>query len=105
VRAVIAHKTTKDRAIALVDRSSGELFDFGSKHVALVDQTKSWNGNVMTFSMTAKAGFIALPLAGTVTVDDVNVVIDCDLPALVKQFIGEDKLKADIERHLTTLLA
>jgi hypothetical protein len=105
MKAVVTHGTTREKAIEVVDRSANNLFDFGSRSVILADQTHSWNGPVMNFSVVVKAGFIALPLAGTVTVDDVNVTIECELPGLVKNFIGEDKLRGDIERHVSALLA
>src|SRR5579859_6334968 len=98
MRAVISHGTSREKAIETVDRSSSDLFDFGSKSVLLTEQKKSWRGPVMEFSLVAKAGFITLPLAGTVTVDDTNVTIECELPALVKNFIGEEKLRGGIEK-------
>jgi hypothetical protein len=105
MRAVIAHGRTQQQAIEAVDRFSNNLFDFGSASVELADQTKNWTGPVMAFSFVAKYGFISLPLNGTVTVDDTNVTIDCELPALVKNFVGEDKLRDGIEKHVTRLLA
>ena len=105
MKAVIAHGKTQQQAVEMVDRFSNDLFDFGSKSVELADQTKRWTGPVMAFSFVAKYGFISLPLNGTVTVDDVNVTIDCDLPPLVKNFVGEDKLRDSVEKHVGRLLA
>jgi hypothetical protein len=101
---VLAHKTTREKAIGIVDRSSGDLFDFGSKAVVMTDQKKEWKGSVMEFSLVAKAGFIVVPLSGTVTVDDTNVTVECELPPLVKNFIGEGKLRASVEKHVSGLL-
>lgn len=102
---IVPHKTTQEKAIALVDKSAGDLFDIGSGAIGLVDQKKSWNGPVMDFSLTAKAGFISLPISGTVQVDATNIVVKCDLPALAKNFIGEDKIQASIEQKVRGLLS
>jgi hypothetical protein len=100
---------TPERAREVVDRSSDQLFDFGSKSVLLTDQKKEWASGappaVMTFSLVAKAGFIALPVAGTVTVDESNVTVECELPALAKNFIGEDKVAASVEKRLAGMLS
>lgn len=58
----------------------------------------------MDFSLTARLGFIALPISGTVLVDDTNVTVQCELPALVSTFIGEDKVRAGIEGKLRGML-
>lgn len=105
MKAVIAHGKTQQQAIEMVNGFSNHLFDFGSTSVQLVDQKKTWSGPVMAFSFVAKYGFISLPLSGTVTVDETNVTIDCELPPMVKNFIGEDKLRGDIEKHVGKLLA
>ena len=105
MKAVIAHGKTQQEAIEMVNGFSDHLFDFGATSVQLADQKKSWDGPVMSFSFVAKYGFISLPLSGTATVDETNVTIDCELPPIVKNFIGEDKLRGDIEKHVARLLA
>ena len=105
MKAVIPHGRTQQQAVEIVDRSSGNLFDFGSKSVEFTDQRKIWSGPVMAFSFVARYGFISLPLNGTVTVDEITVTVDCELPALVKNFVGEEKLQGDIEKHIAQLLA
>jgi hypothetical protein len=37
-------------------------------------------------------------------VDEVNVTVHCELPALVKTFIGEDKIRAGVERKVRGML-
>ena len=101
----VPHRTTSEKAIALVDQSADRIFDFGSSSVTLTDQKKVWNGPVMEFSLTARAGFIALPVSGTVTVDDTNVVVECELPALAKNFVGEEKIAASVQKRVAGLLS
>jgi hypothetical protein len=58
----------------------------------------------MDFSLTARLGFISLPISGNVVVDEVNVTVHCELPALVKTFVGEDKIRAGVERKVRGML-
>jgi hypothetical protein len=106
VKVVVPHHVTVDQAIQIVDRSADNLFEGAAGgSVELLDRKRSWNGPIMDFSLTARLGFISLPISGTAVVDDVNVTIDCELPALVKTFIGEDKVRAGIERKVRGMLA
>jgi hypothetical protein len=104
MKIVLAHNTTQEKAISRVDKSADNFFDFGTTAVSLVDQKKTWTGPKMDFSLVAKAGFIALPVSGTLLVDDVNVTIDVELPALAKNFVGEDKIRVNMEQKVRGLL-
>ncbi|HWE49530.1 MAG TPA: hypothetical protein VG273_07070 [Bryobacteraceae bacterium] len=105
MKVVVPHNSTREKAIAQVNKSADELFDMGSKSVVLADQKRTWTGPRMDFSLVAKVGFISLPLSGNVLVDDVNVTIDVELPAMAKSFIGEDKIKASVEQKVRGLLS
>jgi hypothetical protein len=105
VTVVVPHHTTVDDAIGKVDRSSNGLFDdVGRGMVDLVDRRQSWNGPSMDFSLTARVGFIALPISGTVVIDEINVTLHCELPALAKNFLGEEKIQADLDRRVRAML-
>ena len=58
----------------------------------------------MNFSFVGRMGFISLPVTGTVEVDDVNVTVKCELPSMAKNFVGEDKVSASIEKQLRAVL-
>ena len=105
MKVVIAHGKTKDEAIVAVDKSANDLFDLGGGSVSLMDQKKTWAGPLMDFSLVARVGFIALPIAGKVVVDDVNVTVEAELPSLVKTFVGEEKIRAGVERKVRGMLA
>jgi len=102
---IVPHRTTAEKAIAMVGRSADRLFEgIGGTFVELADRKNSWKGPVMDFSLTARVGFISVPISGTVTVDDINVTIDCHLPALVDKFVGEEKVRATIEGRVRGIL-
>jgi hypothetical protein len=103
---IIPHKTTAEKAMAIVDNSANSLFEStAGSHVQLVDKTRSWNGQTMDFSLSARVGFISVPISGTIVVDETNVTINCQLPALVNQFIGEEKIRAGLEGRVRAMLA
>jgi hypothetical protein len=105
MKVIVPHHTTAEKAIEIVDRSANGLFDgAGGGSVELVEHKKDWNGQIMDFSVTAKVGFVSLPISGVVVVDDVNVTVDCELPAMVKTFVGEDKIRTGVERKVRGML-
>jgi hypothetical protein len=104
MKVVVAHHSTQQAAMQKLDQASDKLLTIDIKNVQIVDQKKTWNGPVMNFSFTGKMGFIALPLAGTVTVDDTNVTLDCELPALLKNLMGEEKVRATVEQNIRALV-
>ncbi len=102
---IIPHGKTAEEATAIVDRSANTLFEStAGPHVQLTDKTRSWNGPTMNFGVTARVGFIAVPISGTIVVDAINVTVNCVLPALVNQFIGEEKIRAGLDRRVRAML-
>src|SRR3954447_7979767 len=105
MKVIVPHYTSVEEAIVIVDRSADDLFENAAGSVVeLIERKKGWNGPHMIFSLTARLGFISLPLSGTVIVDDINVTVHCELPPLVKAFVGEDKIRAGVERKVRGML-
>ncbi len=105
MKVVVAHHSTEQAVKPVVDQGVDQLVaGAGGKSVQIVDQKKSWDGPLMTFSCTAKVGFISVPLAATVAVDDTNVTVDCDLPPMVKNFVGEDKIRGIVEDNVRKMV-
>ena len=88
----------------LVDGGTDRILGGGIRNLQIVDQQRTWDGAVMSFSLTAKLGFISVPLAGTITVDDTNVTLDCEVPSLVKNVMGEEKFRAMMADNVQALL-
>lgn len=105
MKVVVAHRTTQQQAIQKLDQASDKLFAVEIKNIQITDQKKSWAGSVMTFSLTGRMGFIALPLAGKATVDDKDITLECELPALLKNLMGEDKIRGMVEQNVRTMLS
>lgn len=105
MKVVVAHGTTQQQAIQKLDHASDKLFTVEIKNIQITDQKKNWTGPVMTFSLTGRMGFIALPLAGTATVDEKDVTLECELPALLKNLMGEEKIRGMVEQNVRTMLS
>jgi hypothetical protein len=102
---IVPHHTSVEKAIVIVDRSADDLFEgAGGGAVELLERKKDWNGPLMGFSLTARVGFISLPISGKVVVDEINVTVHCELPSLVKTFVGEDRIRASVERKVRGML-
>lgn len=106
----IPHHKTRKEAVEVIDKGVDNLLATGIPSVELVNPVKTWADNeagasVMTFSLTGKMGFIKLPLSGTVTVTPTEVIVFCELPQMVKNFLGEAKVQAGVENQIKGLLA
>ena len=84
----------------VVDDAMIQLCSASIMGVEIVDPVKKWDASTMLFSLTGRLGFIEVPLSGTVAVDDQIVTIVCELPALLKNFVGEDKIRASVEEKV-----
>jgi len=103
---IVPHNKTQQEAIGIIDRAAGDLFDGAAgDSVQIVDPKKEWSGSTMAFSLTGQVGFIKVPLSGTVDVDQQNVTVTCELPAMVRNFVGEEKVKAGIAEKVGELMA
>ena len=100
----ISHNKTRARAIQAVDQAIGDVFrSLATGPMTLTDLQKSWNGSVLTFSLTAKMGFLQNPIVGTIAVSDRDVTIDADLGLLSKLFSAE-RLRSAVESRVRGLL-
>ncbi len=105
MQVIVPHRTTAEKAAAMVDRSADRLFEgVGGAYVELTDRRNNWTGPVMDFSLPARVGFISVPVSGTVVVDEANVTIQCHLPGLIDKFVGEEKIRAVVERRVRGIL-
>ena len=105
MRVTISHKKNATEVKKIVDQSSDEFFKgMPVAGLQMVDPKKQWNGNTMSFNLTAKMGLFSMPLNGTVQVTDTDVTVDCDLPSFLEKLIPEDKVKAAISSKVKGLL-
>jgi hypothetical protein len=106
MRVTIAHEKGRQEATRIVDKSADELIQsVAAGPVKIQDAVKKWDGNTMMFSFHAKMGLFGANIHGSVEVNEKDVVIDVELPGLLKKFVAEDKIRAALETKGKGLLA
>jgi hypothetical protein len=104
MRVIIPHSDTKQDVKATVDRSIVQVFTgFNLGPIQFVNQRKEWAGDTMTFSLTAKLGFLQTPIRGSALVTDSEVILDVDL-GLLGKLIPEQVAKTQIADRTKGLL-
>jgi hypothetical protein len=104
MRITISHHQSKAEVIETVDRSFNEMFqDAAGLPVRLVVEQKSWQGSILSFSLSAKLGFISTPIKGTVEVTDHDLTVDVDLGTL-NRLVPEKTVREAIGGRIKGLL-
>jgi hypothetical protein len=104
MRITISHNRSKAEIIETVDRSFNEMFqDIAGLPLRLVVEQRSWQGSILSFSLTAKLGFISTPIKGTVEVTDHDLTVDVDLGTL-KRLVPEKTVREVIGSRIKGLL-
>ncbi|MGB2668265.1 MAG: hypothetical protein WAK48_30030 [Candidatus Acidiferrum sp.] len=104
MRIRIEHNRSKADVIESVDRSFNELFQGAERlPVRVVVQQKSWQGSILSFSVTAAIGLLSTPIRGTVEVTDTEVIVDADL-GFLNQFVPEKTAREAIANRIKGLL-
>jgi hypothetical protein len=89
MRITVAHTRSREEVIRSVDRSLDELFrGIGIIPVQFVEERRSWEESTLTFSLSAKTGFVTTPIKGTIQVTDRDLTIDADLGVLERMIAG-----------------
>jgi hypothetical protein len=105
MRVTVTHNKGLQGARKLVDDSAAQLFGGAAgAPVQIIDQQKRWEGDTMHFSFTGKMGFFTAPIKGWVQVQEKDVTIEVELPEIIKKFMPEDKVRANIESRVKGLL-
>jgi hypothetical protein len=103
MRISVSHTKPKEEVIQAVDRSFTSLFQAKGTPLELVNPAKSWNASTMTFSLTAKMGFLTTPIKGTVQVTDHDITIEADL-GILERMISKDRARDLISNRIRGLL-
>ena len=98
------HALGKKEAVGRVDRFLDRLIQNPPGGATIKEVRKHWQGERMTFSFAASRGFFGATFSGTMDVTDDRVVVDAELPAIVKSFVGEERVRQAIAEHLGQVL-
>ncbi len=99
------HDLGEQEAIERIDRFlEGLMQQQPPGGVTIKNPAKSWDGNTMSFSFTAAKGFFGTTIRGLLRVEENRVIMDTELPAMVRGVVGEDRIREAISRELGRLL-
>ena len=104
MRITISHNRSKAEIIESVDRSFNEILQgVAGLPVRLVVEQRSWQGSILSFSLTAKLGLLSTPIKGTVEVTDQDLTLDADL-GLLNRLVPENTARDVIGNRIKGLL-
>jgi hypothetical protein len=98
------HTLGQQGAISRLDSLLDRLVQDPPAGAEITNVVKSWDGNRMPFSFTASKGGFGTTISGTLVVTDDRVVVDADLPAIVKIALGEARVEQAVSSGLTDVL-
>jgi hypothetical protein len=105
MRVTVPHKKGKQEARRIIDQTTDDVMKgIVAGPVQITDQSRSWNGDSMNFGFTARMGPITAPIHGTVEVADTEVIIDIELPAFLKNFLPEERVRSEVQNRVRGLL-
>lgn len=104
MRITVSHNQSKQEVMRSVDRSFDDLFrGISTIPVQFVDEKRSWEGSVLTFSLAAKMGFLSTPIRGTIAVTDKDLTVDLDL-GLLERIIAPTQAREVLTNRVRGLL-
>ncbi len=98
------HGLGQQEAIGRVNRLLDRLIKHPPGGATIKEIRRHWDGQRMTFSFKMSRGFLGAEFSGSMDVTDDRVVVASEVPALVKGFVGEDRIRQVIAEHLGTAL-
>jgi hypothetical protein len=98
------HTLGREEAIGRVDRFLDRLIQDPPGGVTIKDARKDWDGDRMTFALAIAKGFFGTHVRGSMDVSDDRVVVEAELPPLVRGLLGEERIRQVIADHLGAVL-
>jgi hypothetical protein len=105
MRITLSHTKRPDEIKRNIDQGFDEIFKglpIGA--VQIVDEQRTWVGSTLTFSFSARAAFMVIPVKGWILVEEKQVTIEVDLPSFFNQLIPEHKTRTSLEGKVRGLL-
>ena len=99
-----SHKLGQEAAKSRIDQVLERLVQNPPGGVTVKDAQREWEGNRMNFSFKAAEGVLWHNDQGVMEVLDDKVIVESELPALVKNLLGEDRIRHVIADQLGNVL-
>jgi hypothetical protein len=90
--------------IASVDRVFNQVLQGeAGPPLRFVVKEKSWHGSILSFTLSAKMGFVSTPIRGMIEVKDHEVIVDADL-GLLNHLLPEKAIREVFGNRIKGLL-
>jgi hypothetical protein len=104
MRIKISHSRSQIEMVASVNRSfDGMLRGEAGVPIRLVLKEKSWQGSILSFTLSANLGLLNSTIKGTVEVTNQDVIVDADL-GLLNRLLPENAVREVFGDRLKELL-
>ncbi|MFO7445728.1 MAG: hypothetical protein R6W90_05140 [Ignavibacteriaceae bacterium] len=99
------HNQNKDLLKRQIDNYVSKLnkLEFNG-NFKIVELHKNWINYEMNFSVMVKQGFLERRIKGLIQIKDELIIIEFEVPEIVKNFVREEKLKFLISKHMDNVL-
>jgi hypothetical protein len=99
------HNTSKELLKKQIDKNVSKLnkleFYSGFK---ISELHKNWNNSEMIFTLNLKQSFLERRIKGVLQIKDEVIIIEFEVPDIIKNFVREEKLNSIISKHLDNIV-
>jgi hypothetical protein len=104
MKVTVSHDRPVEEVKRAVDQSFDDLFKpVTNLPIQLIQDQRTWEGNKLIFSLSAKMGLIRAPIRGTIEISDRDITIDVDL-GIFERLIPAAKARDAISNRVRGLL-
>jgi hypothetical protein len=101
----IPHTLGKEEAIRRVDQTLAQVENQPlPAGVVIKNFTKTWTDNVLKVSFWAGKSVFGGSITSTITAQDALVLIDLELPSILKAFVSDSQIEEGVRNKVTPLL-
>jgi hypothetical protein len=104
MRITISHTKGRQEAMKIINESTDKFMQGMAGPVQVTDQRKSWNGSKMDFGFVGRMGPFSAPINGTIDVTDTEIIVDVELPGILKNLLPEEKVRTEVQNRVRGLL-
>ncbi|GEM_PF-5088227 len=99
------HNLNKDLLKQKIDKYVSKLnkMEFYS-NFKISDFNRNWNNYEMLYSLNIKQSFLERRMKGFLQIKDEIIIIEFDMPDIIKNFVREEKLQLIIKNHLDNVI-
>ena len=104
MRVHVSHFRDRQTVASILDQPLKVLFAEAVNGLEIADERRVWTDFTMAFSFIGRVGFISVPVSGEMEVAQEAVIVTVELPPVVRMLVGEDKVRAGLQKEILALI-